>query len=135
MEAEGMVVDTNIFIDHLRAKDKSNTVLRKIPIDQEIFISSVTIYELLMGATNPEKWKDVDKITRGLKILSFDEPVAVKAGKIFHELKEANKLIEFRDIFIGATALIYEVPVLTHNIKDFARIKGIKVIDPTQMNF
>ena len=135
MEAEGMVVDTNIFIDHLRAKDKSKTILRKIPINQEIFISSVTIYELLMGATNAEKWKDVEKIIRGLKILSFDEPVAMKAGKIFHELKESKKLIEFRDIFIGATALIYEVPVLTHNTKDFERIKGIKIIDPAQMNF
>lgn len=88
-----------------------------------------------MGATNPDKWNDVEKITRGLKILSFDEPVAVKAAKIFHELKKVNKLIEFRDIFIGATALIYEVPVMTHNIKDFGQIKGIKGIDPKQMNF
>ena len=55
MESSGVVVDTSIFIDYLRARDKKNTDLYKIPNSSIIYISAVTIYELLMGATNEQK--------------------------------------------------------------------------------
>ena len=45
-----MVIDTSIFIEFLRAKDKTKTALFLIPDDEQIFISSITLYELLMGA-------------------------------------------------------------------------------------
>ena len=52
-----MVADTGIFIEHLRAKDKLSTPLYKIADGSEIYISAVTLYELHMGATIPEKLK------------------------------------------------------------------------------
>ena len=45
-----MVIDTSIFIEFLRAKDKTKTALFLIPDDEQIFISSITLYELLMGS-------------------------------------------------------------------------------------
>lgn len=83
MAASKMVVDTSIFIDHLRSKNKFNSILSNIPDEHEIFVSSVTIYELLMGATSPEKWKDVETLTRGLPVLAFTGNVAIRASKIF----------------------------------------------------
>lgn len=44
-----MVIDTGIFIEHLRAKDKLKTRLYNLPTDIELFISSVSLYELYMG--------------------------------------------------------------------------------------
>ena len=129
MEATRMVVDTSVFIDHLRAKHKARTILSCIPNETEIFISSVTIYELLLGATNAEKWNDVELITQGLPILTFTGNVAKRAAQIFHELKKENSLIEFRDIFIAATALIYRLPILTINTKHFKRVKGVQVVE------
>jgi predicted nucleic acid-binding protein len=73
MESAGVVVDTSIFIDYLRAKDKRNTVLFKIPDNRRIYISSVTLYELLMGATDSQKIKDVHLLTDDTIILPFDE--------------------------------------------------------------
>ena len=63
MESSGMVVDTSIFIEFLRAKDKTKTALFQIPEDAQIYISSVTLYELLMGAFSPEKVKDIRRHT------------------------------------------------------------------------
>lgn len=51
MEGRKIVIDTNIFIDFLRAKNKTTTALYKIADNLNICISSVTLYELLMGAT------------------------------------------------------------------------------------
>ena len=50
-----MVVDTGIFIEHLRAKDKTSTTLFNIADEPELFISAVSLYELYMGATTNEK--------------------------------------------------------------------------------
>ncbi|SEP39033.1 hypothetical protein SAMN05428947_113191 [Mucilaginibacter sp. OK283] len=44
-----MVIDTGIFIEHLRAKDKLGTTLYKISDNTELFISSVSLYGLYMG--------------------------------------------------------------------------------------
>jgi tRNA(fMet)-specific endonuclease VapC len=122
-----MVIDSSIFIQHLRAKDKSKTELTLISTPV-VFVSSVTLYELFMGATSPAKWQDVLDVTQGIPILDFNGAVAEEAGRIFHTLKTGGNLIEFRDIFIAATALINQIPVKTLNKKHFTRISGLQVL-------
>ena len=123
-----MVIDTGIFIEHLRAKDKLKTSLYLIPESTELFISSVSLYELYMGATNIEKENDIQLLTEDLQVLSFTDSVSIKAAQIYHELRKANKMIEFRDIFIAATCIVYELPILTLNKKHFKRIKGLQIV-------
>jgi len=50
----------SIFIEFLRAKDKSNTILAKLEHDRQLFISSVTRFELMAGATSEDKKQDVN---------------------------------------------------------------------------
>lgn len=127
METSGVVVDTSIFIDYLRAKDKKNTDLYKIAGSKRICISSVTLYELLMGAINEQKRNDVQLLTEDAIVLPFDEEVSIKASEIYHDLRAKNKMIEFRDIFIEATCLIYNLPIKTMNNNHFLRIKELKI--------
>jgi len=54
-----MVIDTSIVIEHLRAKDKSATTLFNLPEEEDLFISTVTLFELYSGATSPDKEKSV----------------------------------------------------------------------------
>ena len=126
MESSGLVVDTNIFIEHLRAKDKTKTALYKISANPHLQISSVTLYELLMGATTDEKWKDVKLLTEDLAILPVTGEIAVAAAKIYLRLRKLNKMIEFRDIFIAATCIVHGVPLKTKDKKHFSRIQGLK---------
>ncbi|MVN23286.1 type II toxin-antitoxin system VapC family toxin [Mucilaginibacter arboris] len=123
-----MVVDTSIFVQHLRAKDKSATTLYQLINSNNLFISSVSLYELYMGATTPDKVKDIERIIEGLSILSFTGSVAIKAAQIYHQLKQSNQQIEFRDIFIAATCLVNNLPIATLNKKLFVRIVGLEVI-------
>jgi tRNA(fMet)-specific endonuclease VapC len=127
MESSRLVVDTNTFIDYLRAKDKKNTELYRIPNSKRIYISSVTIYELLMGATNEQKRKDVQLLTEDIIVLPFDEEVSIRASEIYHDLRVTNKMIEFRDIFIAATCLVHNLPIKTTNKNHFQRVKGLKI--------
>jgi tRNA(fMet)-specific endonuclease VapC len=122
-----MVIDTNIFIEHLRAKNKGKTKLSQLPPDTELFISAVSLYELYMGAPTPEKENDIKVITEDLLILPVNDLVAIEAAKIYHQLKSSNKLIEFRDIFIAATCVVYKLPLVTLNKQHFTRIKGLEI--------
>ncbi len=128
MATDRMVIDTNVFIDHLRTKDKSNSSLMQLPTDAALFISAITFYELLMGATSIEKEKEVFILIDGIPILPFSDKVAQKAAQIYHDLRKRNKMIGFRDIFIAATALANDLPVKTNNRKDFDRVIGLVLV-------
>ncbi len=127
MALNNLVVDTNIFIEYLRAKDKLKTTLISIPDHTAIFISSVTLYELYMGAASEEKKTDIRLLTDDLQILPFNESVAIKASEIFHDLRKSNQLIEFRDIFIAATSIVFDIGLKTSNTKHFKRIQGLRL--------
>ncbi|MFK7924930.1 MAG: PIN domain-containing protein [Bacteroidia bacterium] len=47
-----MVIDTSVFIEFLRAKDKKRTSLYNLPENTALYISSVTVFELYAGATS-----------------------------------------------------------------------------------
>jgi tRNA(fMet)-specific endonuclease VapC len=128
MEYSGMVVDTSIFIDYLRKKNKKNSSLFKLPDDKILYVSVITVFELFLGATNEQKWQDVVLLTNDLNILPVTVDISKKAAKIFQDLKKRNKIIDFRDILIGATAITNNLPVVTHNIKHFERITGLEVL-------
>ena len=126
-----MVIDTGIFIDYLRAGNKDKTTLQNLPDNTDVFVSSVTLYELYMGATSTEKWKDVELLTNGLPVLPISKQVAERAGMIYQELRRSNEMIEFRDIFIAALAMVHGLPVLSRNRKHFRRIKGLMLVKGT----
>ena len=128
METGAMVADSSVFIEYLRAKDKSKTTLYSIADNPEIYVSSITIYELHMGASSPEKKNDIQLLTGDLIVLPFSNEDALKAASIYHQLKKENSLIEFRDIFIASTCLVNHLPIKTTNKKHFIRIKGLKIL-------
>ena len=123
-----MVVDTGIFIEHLRAKDKTRTTLFQLSDELELFISAVSLYELYMGGTTKEKMLDVRNLTEGLAVLPFTDEVAFKAGQIYQDLRKRNKIIDFRDIFIAATCINFQLPIATLNKKHFKLIDGLKIL-------
>ena len=127
MENSGMVIDTGIFIELLRKRDKSKTILASLPNNTSLFVSAVTVYELMMGATDLEKKSDVEILLEGIPILPFNNDVSLKAAEIYHTLRRRNLLIEFRDIFIAATAIIFQLPIKTLNQEHFQRIETLKL--------
>lgn len=124
-----MVIDTSVFIEFLRSKNKKNTSLYNIPDKTPICISVVTLYELLMGATDEVKQKDIARLIEGITILSFDKEVSVKSAEIYHILRKKNQMIEYRDIFIAATSIVNELPLFTLNKKHFSRVAGLNFYD------
>ncbi|GAA4412500.1 PIN domain-containing protein [Nibrella viscosa] len=127
MEDRGVLVDTSIFIQHIRAKNKSGTVLASLNASR-LVLSSITVFELLIGAKDSQRKLEIWNLLGGLDIQYVDVSVAEKAADIFVSLKAKNQLIEFRDIFIAATALVHRLPVVTLNVNHFERIDGLLIL-------
>jgi tRNA(fMet)-specific endonuclease VapC len=125
-----MVIDTSVFIQFLRKRDKSRTLLQQIRRDTEgpLVISSITVYELFAGATDEAKKQDIERLIGPLQILTFDELAARKAADIWRNLRTQNLQIGTRDLFIAATALQHKLPVCTLNHRHFERVPGLEVI-------
>lgn len=129
METSIICLDTSILIDYYRKKDKKKSAFFQLTNRYRLFsVSIVTEYEILVGS-KPEQenfWNGFfDKVT----ILPFSKAVSDKAVSITKQLKASNKLIEVPDIFIAATAIAYNLPLATLNLKHFQRIEDLGIVE------
>jgi len=128
MENRGILIDTSIVIDYLRSAEKENTKFINLFKNNELYMSVITVFELFNGATSKDKQNDIEKLLNILNIKDFDVKTAKIASDIYRDLRQQNKLIEFRDILIGATALQNSLPIATLNKKHFERLNKIILI-------
>lgn len=125
MASNRVLTDTSIIIDFLRKTNKENSVLWKIKDKNECYMSSVTLFELQCGIKTIQHSEDIEKICKWIDTIPFDDDIAEISSIIYQDLKKDNKLIEFRDIFIAATAISMNLCVATLNASHFERIKDI----------
>lgn len=128
MEDRVVLVDTSIFIDFLRKRDKVATGLWRLREEFRCAMSSVTLFELLAGASDETKRADVSKLARWIDVLGFDSVTAEIAGEIYRDQRSHNGLIEFRDLFIAATARRHRLALATLNTRHFERVRGLDLI-------
>jgi len=134
------LVDTNV-ISEARKRSKANTGVRaffKQAIEDEtrLFISVVTVGELRRGvesirhrgdvrqANQLEKWLEALMTEYRDHVLDINQDIAQVWGRLRAPHPE-NAL----DKQIAATALIYELTVVTRNHKDFDKT-GVRVLNP-----
>ena len=126
----GVLIDSCLFIDHLRARDKTSTLLADV-LSRFVApaISTVVQYEVELGITafHQELW---DSIFEDLTVIPFESLMVLQACKIRRSLKAKGKQIEIADIFIAATAIVCNMPLATLNRKHFEPIEDLKLIAP-----
>lgn len=133
-DAKEVCIDTDVLIDFLKKKEPGSGAYELWRNKASVGITSVTAFELLLGARQPnvrEKRLEEAKslIEQQEFILPFDETSANKASEIGAELMRAGKVIEIRDLFIGSMCIGRGIPLLTRNKEHFQRISNLRLID------
>ena len=76
--------------------------------EQKIIVEAIKTqlpYEpLTTTAKTPRHIENIEKLRKWIESVYFDDDIADVAASIFRDLKQRNQLIEYRDIFIAATA-------------------------------
>lgn len=127
MENRRVLIDTSIVIEYLRSQNRKVSTFVKLFKDKKLCMSTISIFELYNGATTESKKQDIETLCEEIEIIDFDRNIAKTSSIIYRDLRSKNKLIEFRDILISATALQYDLPVATLNIKHFERIENLQL--------
>lgn len=126
MEDHRILIDTSVFIDYFRKVNKEKSILYQLSASHTLVTSAVCYFEVLVGV-NSGDLAFIRKMFSKIEILPFSTDAAQKSAAIYKQLKARNQLIEFRDIFIGATAIMHDIALATLNFHDFDRIPELKI--------
>jgi len=127
------LLDTNVFIMYLKGRSQNinNHIDNLEP--EKIAVCSVVKAELFYGSmksNNPKKNLNLQKSFLSQFIsLPFDDSCAEIYGKIRADLTKAGTPIGSNDIQIAAIALANNLILVTHNVREFSRIDGLKIED------
>ncbi|MDP3640207.1 MAG: type II toxin-antitoxin system VapC family toxin [Nanoarchaeota archaeon] len=128
-----MVVDTSVLVEIDRHKEQTIRLLQKLAEQEELFISTVTVAEILTGA---HLRKDASQaLLKAKEVLNqflwvdVDGEVADIVAKLYAFLlfEKKEKSIEYPDVLIAATFLsLHGDILLTLNKKDFQVFPQLK---------
>jgi tRNA(fMet)-specific endonuclease VapC len=99
-------------------------------------ISSVVLYELWYGVARSERRREnADRLrvflSGNIDIVPFEEEDAVAAGELRAALETAGPPIGPYDLLIAAQALRNRTTLVTANLSEFARVRGLSWQDWT----
>lgn len=119
---EKICLDTDLCIEIVK---KNKNLLDFVDINDFPYITSITVFELLLRETNTD---EIEQFLNDFYILDFNESCAKIASTIHKVLKKSGKQLETRDLFIAATCITNNCKLATLNKKHFSRIKNLKLI-------
>ena len=104
--------------------------IQEVPIERQT-ISIVTLAELLYGVQESSRKKanraGVDAFVRHVTVKDWSSDAAEQYAEIRSNLKKKGQMIGSNDLMIAAHARSLDAVVVTNNVKDFGRVKGLKV--------
>ncbi|WP_456473854.1 PIN domain-containing protein [Candidatus Pyrohabitans sp.] len=122
-----ILCDTDIMIEFLKGNSKTKEVLNYIGFEN-ISLSSITVMELYFGALNKIELRKIKKAVSSLEILNITENISEIAIELIEKYSKGHGLT-IPDALIGATALYYEIPLYTYNMRDFRYIENMKLFE------
>ena len=123
--------DTCIFLmrgESLRLEAK----VQSVPLAQQV-MSAVTLAELSYGvqasATAKRKQNQaiLDSLALHLAVLDWPQDAAKHYAEIRADLKKRGAQLGAADLMIAAHARAMGAIIVTNNVKDFGRVKGLEV--------
>jgi tRNA(fMet)-specific endonuclease VapC len=129
------LLDTNILI-YLIKHQPPGIAERVNALDEEdiLNMSFITYAELLKGAERSTRKARVlsrlDDLIRQVPVLYPRKPAICRHyAEQFTRLKNAGTPIGANDLWIACHALAEQAVLVTHNLREFERISGLRVVD------
>ena len=127
------LLDTNVCIVYLKNRNSQvNNYFQRLESDK-IAVCSVVKAELFYGSrrsNNPQKSLNIQLLfLQQFVSMPFDDACAEVYGKIRADLAKAGTPISSNDIQIASIALVNDLILVTHNVREFSRIEGLKIED------
>lgn len=125
-------LDTSFLIDLQRERARAegegpaHRFLERSP-DAELFLSTVALGEFAEGFSSTEH-PTVRIVRRQHTPLPVDERTALVYAGLVRDLRARGMLIGTNDLWIGASSLRFQLPIVTADEEHFGRIDGLEVL-------
>lgn len=125
MERPQYLIDTNAVIDYLGKKlSYSGMDFMDRIVDAVPNISVITKIEVLGFNTSDEHSQLLNNFIHDATVLDLTASIV----DVCIEIRKKNKT-QLPDAIIAATALVYDMVLISRNVSDFKNIQGLKVLN------
>ena len=126
------LLDTNAVVAVLKDEPASaRQRLRRVSgRGNRIGVSSVVLFELWYGiARSTRRSENAERLrvflSGAIEVIPFDDDDAIAAGELRVQLETVGKPIGPYDLLIAAQALRMRATLVTANVAEFARVRGL----------
>ena len=124
------LLDTNIVSDLVR-NPQGRVAERIFKVGEtQVCTSIIVAAELRYGAEkkgSPRLSAQLEMVLGALEVLPLDKPADRDYGIVRARLEQAGKPIGANDLLIAAQALALDCVLVTDNVKEFTRVKQLRV--------
>ncbi|MFN7925295.1 MAG: PIN domain-containing protein [Bryobacteraceae bacterium] len=125
-------LDSNVIIHAFQGKGRVAERLSRVS-PHEIAIPTVVLYEVEQGVlrshNSAKRRKQLVELASVAMLLPFDDESARVAARLQVDLQRQGLRIGDLDTLIAATAVAAGVTLVTHNTREFSRVKGLRLED------
>jgi len=129
---DAVLLDTDVFSFLMKETDTRCELYKPHVKGKTIALSFVSVGELFAWSVK-RKWSakncaDLERRIRAAVVVPYDLELCRQFGKLKADLMSAGRSIAANDLWIAACALRHGLPLVTHNLKDYDGIPGLKVV-------
>ena len=133
MTAQLFMLDTDTCIFLMRGESQTLAdKVQSVPLQQQV-MSAVTFAELAYGvqasavAKRKQNQAVLDSLALHLAVLDWPQDAAKHYAEIRADLKKRGAQLGAADLMIAAHARAMGAVIVTNNVKDFGRVRGLQV--------
>ncbi len=125
------LLDTNVCVDYLNGRYPSVTERLQRARPADVCTSAIVAAELRYGAEKSNQRRQnqarLDQFLSEVAIIDFDAGASEIYGRVRFALERDGTIIGPNDMLIAAHALSLRTLLVTDNVKEFARVRGLRL--------
>jgi len=127
------LIDSDWVIDHLSNQPEAAALLARLA-EEPMYISLITYMEVYQGALRTDDFDEalvqLRAFTEGVPVLPLTVAVAERCASLRENLRRQRKNANRRalDLLTAATALHYDLTLVTRNVDDFKDLPDLKLL-------
>jgi predicted nucleic acid-binding protein len=122
----GLILETTFLVDLERSLPEAHRLLQRHAQDR-FYITPTIAGEVAAGGSMRAR-PDWENFIGAFHIMAIEDEAAWQYGVTYRYLQANGMLIGTNDLWIASVGLANNLPVVTRNVRDFARIPGLNVI-------
>ena len=127
---EGLILESSFLIDLEREARTGGqgpaTAFLEGQGNRQLLTTFTVTGEIAAGLP-PERQPSWDRFLASFRVLPWSPEISWQYGQLHRYLKEVGLLIGANDLWIAATALAHQMPIVTRDVRHYSRVPGIRL--------